>query len=635
MRDALGVIEARAIYDGDEHEANVRIAQRDWLIYVDLADAERRVIEVSPGGWRVIGSAHAPVRFVQPRGMRALPAPEPGGSLDELRSLLNVGDDSQWALIVGWLIASINPDGPYPILALNGEQGSAKSTTARMLRALLDPNDAPLRAEPREARDLMIAANNARVIALDNISRVQPWLSDGLCRLATGGGFTTRELYSDADETIFDAQRPIVLNGISDYVDRSDLLDRTIGLTLPTIPEGQHRTERDLWREFERLQPRILGALFAAAACALSRRDEVRLDSTPRMADAAAWIVAAEPALPIGEGEFLKAYRADRASAREQAIEASPVGPAIMALARRCHPDGWSGTMTDLLAEIEDGDITDARTRRRRDWPGSARGLGAALRRIAPDLREAGVEVRLPSRTRRMVAVEWTDPSGPDGHDDPDGPGGDHARAPSDSGGENGPARRAQRARRAPNPPESLESAIPADSAPDNARADARVGRRNARIGRPDARSNARSKNGPDDPVSPESAHCARRARCAGDFSGSGPASAHARTAEAERLGLDDPEPADRADPPDNGSSAGERVGSDWTGDPDHAIESRARRAMRDAHSEALAAGKGPRDAELTAQRAFRLIYRHAGRTPPEPPAIGDVLDAEPVEDDA
>src|SRR5436305_515316 len=81
----------------------------------------------------------------------------------------------------------------------------------RLLRSLVDPSVTPLRSEPREVRDLMIAATSGWVVALDNLSRLPQWLSDSLCRLSTGGGFATRELYTDSDEVLFDAQRPALL----------------------------------------------------------------------------------------------------------------------------------------------------------------------------------------------------------------------------------------------------------------------------------------------------------------------------------------------------------------------------------------------------------------------------------------
>lgn len=119
--------------------------------------------------------------------MLALPVPKRGGTVDELKQFVNVSDDDSWRLLVAWLVQALRPRGPYPVLLLQGEQGSAKSTAERLLRALVDPSVAPLRTTPRNEHDLYIAATNAWVIALDNISNLKPWLSDGLCRLSTGG----------------------------------------------------------------------------------------------------------------------------------------------------------------------------------------------------------------------------------------------------------------------------------------------------------------------------------------------------------------------------------------------------------------------------------------------------------------
>src|SRR5207249_4074783 len=140
--------------------------------------------------------------------------------------------------------------GAVCLIVLSGERGSAKSTFSAILRALLDPNTAPLRALPREDRDLFIAANNGHLLAFDNVSGLPGWISDTLCRLATGGGFAVRQLYSDQDEILFDAERLVILNGIEDFVTRPDLADRAVFLTLEPIPEQQRQLEGELWRTF-------------------------------------------------------------------------------------------------------------------------------------------------------------------------------------------------------------------------------------------------------------------------------------------------------------------------------------------------------------------------------------------------
>ena len=151
---------------------------------------------------------------------------------DALQSFLNPSNQNDFVLVVAWLLAALRSSGPYPLLAISGEQGSAKTVLSKLLRALIDPNAAPVRALPREERELMIAANNGHLLAFDNLSGLSTWLSDALSRLASGGSFAVRQLYTDDEEVLFKAARPTLLNGIEDIIGRPDLADRAIFLAL-------------------------------------------------------------------------------------------------------------------------------------------------------------------------------------------------------------------------------------------------------------------------------------------------------------------------------------------------------------------------------------------------------------------
>ena len=214
------------------------------------------------------------------------------------------------------------------MLALAGEHGSAKSTFTAVLRRLIDPNSAPLRALPREDRDLFIAANNAHLLAFDNVSKLPDWISDTLCRLATGGGFATRQLYSDQDEALFDAMRPVILNGIEDVVIRPDLADRSIFLNLQNIADDKRKAEKQFWSEFEAAHPRILGALLDGVAHGLRQLPTTKLARTPRMADFALWGTACETAY-WEAGTFMQAYGQNRDDAVSAVIEADNVATAV------------------------------------------------------------------------------------------------------------------------------------------------------------------------------------------------------------------------------------------------------------------------------------------------------------------
>jgi hypothetical protein len=158
IRSALDLLEARALFDGSKRTVHVRTAEHDGHIYLDLADENWHAVDIGPDGWRVIGCP--PVRFRRPAGMLPLPVPEQGGSIETLSSFLNLPSRNDFVLIVSWLLAALRASGPYPLLAISGEQGSAKTVLPKLLKALIDPNAAPVRALSREERELMIAANN-------------------------------------------------------------------------------------------------------------------------------------------------------------------------------------------------------------------------------------------------------------------------------------------------------------------------------------------------------------------------------------------------------------------------------------------------------------------------------------------
>jgi hypothetical protein len=416
LADLATLLEGKAVFNGPRYTLFRRTAEHEGAFYLDLCDDEWRAVEIGPNGWRVVSDP--PVKFRRAKAMQPLPVPQKSKYFLKrlLLRFLNVKEE-QWPLVAAWLAAAIRPTGPYPLLKLTGEQGSAKTTTARVLRALIDPNAAPVRAEPREARDLMIAANNSWVLCLDNLSFIPPWLSDALCRVSTGGGFATRTLYTDEDETIFDSRRPVILTSIEEIGTRSDLLERSLIIELPTIGEGARRSEKALWAEFEEALPQILGALLDVVCGAMRRLPEVegKPDATlSRMADFEQWGEAAEEALGLAPGTFAEAYAANREAATHVALESSPVLTALLKFLIKNPCVEY--TASDLLDKLG---LIDPESKRAPGWPKTPRVLSQILRRVAPNLRQAGIVVAQDTRgggnaKEKVWRIEKTEPTEPE-----------------------------------------------------------------------------------------------------------------------------------------------------------------------------------------------------------------------------
>ena len=366
-----------------------RVARDADVVTVDLADPSWRAVEVTSTGWRQVATASA--RFRRSSIMRPLTAPTSGGSLKDLEALLGMEHGDDFALIVGFLLAAYRGLSPYLILIISGEQGSAKSTTTRIIRNLIDPTIPPTRSLSKDARDLVIGAQNSHVLAFDNVSSISIEISDALCRLATDPGLLTRKLYSDADESVFLDSCPIILNGIPSFATRGDLLDRAVTITLPSIPPERRLTQSELDDAFDRLAPGIIGMLLDAVSCALARFDSITLKAAPRMADVAKWVTAAEPALGWEHGTFLRAYERNATRKTEVAVDASPVAATLVNWVRERHEDVWQGAPTALLTALTA--YAGDRATKSLGWPTTVNQFGSQLTAIAPAVRAQGIDV--------------------------------------------------------------------------------------------------------------------------------------------------------------------------------------------------------------------------------------------------
>jgi hypothetical protein len=408
IRRVLGALEAVARYEGGTPSIFVRVGHdgksngNGSACYLDLADPDGQAVRIGPEGWSVVEDPR--VHFRRPVGHLPLPIPTREGSIDLLRTYVNL-TERDFRLLIVWMAAALRPVGPYPILALYGQQGSAKSTLARIVRRLIDPQAAPLLAEPRNIRELMASAVNGWLLAYDNIGVIPHSLSDGLCLLATGGALAGHTSLANDERSVIHAQRPVILNGIEEFVGRGDLADRSIFLDLPPIAPGDRRCEDEFWEAFHQDSPRILGGLLDAVVGGLREVRSVRLTELPRMADFAKFAEAVGRTLGWPAGTACSDYDDNRRDASITQLEDSPVAATMLDLGPDYMND-WSGTPSELFTELTTlaGEKADSAR-----WPKSPARLTVELRRLAPQLGIHGIIVKVSrSHQGRVVSLART-----------------------------------------------------------------------------------------------------------------------------------------------------------------------------------------------------------------------------------
>jgi hypothetical protein len=385
LKVVLATLRGQAQFEGETCEAYTRIAKTETGYWLDLCNDAWQCVQITATGWAVVAGDGAPL-FTRSASMRPLPVPERGGTLDALWPLVNIPKDDR-LMVVAWMLECLRADTPHVVLELVGEQGSAKSSTQRMLRRLIDPNQADLRAAPKTVEDVWIAARNSHMVSMENLSHLNLQYQDALCVLATGGGYSARTLYTNAEETILELRKPIVLNGISVIVTAQDLLDRCLHIDLPTIHSRE--LAGDMEARFEAAQPKLLGALLDLFVKVLAMLPSVSIapEQRPRMADFAALGEAVFRVQGKPADAFLSRYKDMRKDGVLRTIDSSPVGAALTAYLVDVL-NGFNGTLSELLYRM------DRYRPHGEAWPRSAKGLGDSLRRLAPALRLIGYECK-------------------------------------------------------------------------------------------------------------------------------------------------------------------------------------------------------------------------------------------------
>ena len=380
LADAITELQGEAL-DARASEVHLRVAEHDGGVVLDLGRDEGQVVHVTPAGWKILEDS--PVVFRRTALTGAFPIPEAGGSVDMLKALANVSDET-WQLVVGWVVASYLPAIPHPVLMLGGEQGSGKTTLARILVALSDPSPAPVRSQPTDPEAWATAASGSWVVAIDNVSTIPSWWSDCICKAVTGDGVVRRKLYTDSELAVLSFKRAVMLTSIDAGALRGDLGDRILLADLEPIPESSRRSEAELHAYLGDNAPKLFGAILSIVSKVLERLSQVELTNLPRMADFARVLAAMDQTIGT---QALKAYLGQRGRIVQEVLESDEVGGAILALAANT-PMPWKGSASELLKAI-----TPAGPRTH-GWPPNPRALSARLARLAPALRQSGVLVQ-------------------------------------------------------------------------------------------------------------------------------------------------------------------------------------------------------------------------------------------------
>ncbi|MET3769438.1 hypothetical protein ABIB15_002134 [Marisediminicola sp. UYEF4] len=392
LNDAMAVLRGQVLNDAVT-PVYLRMARHEGRVVLDLGTDDCRALVVSPSGWQVV--EQSPVLFRRNGLGLPFPTPAKGGSVDGLHALLNV-DDRRFRLLVGWLISTFLPDIPQAILVITGQQGTAKTTTAKMLLNMFDPNAAGVQSQPTNEENWAVSARAVYGVGLDNVSRMPPWFQDAVCKATTGAAFVRRARYSDDSPSTINLKRPIVITTINPGALQGDVADRMLKVELDPVDEAHRREAAEVDEAFNAAWPQTFGALLDLVALVLAAHPGVVLARKSRMADFMRVLAALDQ---VTGWDTLHSYRAAIEAVSQDVIDGDSFATSLVALVEQVGV--WTGTCGELLARLEDG-------KQHTDWPKTPRGAAEKLTRLSPALAKAGVLVARHERSNRGTQYSIT-----------------------------------------------------------------------------------------------------------------------------------------------------------------------------------------------------------------------------------
>lgn len=416
LRSVLSVLEGKACFDGPKIKLHNRVAWHDGELWYDLTNDSYQAIKINANGWEIIDNV--PIIFKRYNHHKAQVTPVQNGDARLLLKYVNITNPEHRLLLLVSLIGAFIPDFPHPILVIFGSQGSSKSTMSKQARLVVDPSTLDVVGLPEKHELVQILAHH-HFVFFDNVSYVSEEISDILCKAITGSGFSKRQLYTDDEDIIHRLQRCIGLNGINLVTLRPDLLERSLLLELERIEDAKRRNEQEMYDEFNKDLPCILGGIFDVLVRTIKIRPEIKLASSPRMADFAIWGSAIAEALGHTKEEFLTAYQNNISRQSEMLVNENIVATALITFMEDQEGD-WKDTPTELLKQLTNHAAFALIDTREKYWPKGAGSLSRRLNELGTYLKNMGLLVTISTSGKsRWIEVKKISKNTP--ADDTDG----------------------------------------------------------------------------------------------------------------------------------------------------------------------------------------------------------------------
>ncbi|MYL85266.1 hypothetical protein GTA51_19410 [Desulfovibrio aerotolerans] len=333
----------------DSRNTYKRFAFLNNCYYLDLNDGKGTVAKITKEGWTL--EVNPPIEFIRSNNMRPLPEPVKDGNYVKFFDLLNIKSLADLYLLQVYIPCILNTDIPRPALFLVGMKGSSKSSTAKLIRRLIDPVVNELLFPKKNERDMNLIFNLHPLPIFDNVESYDARQCNFLCMAITGGGMEERKLRTNSETVYTYYKKPFISTSINFPSVAEDLIDRSIIIELEKIDQEDRKDESEIFETFRQNHPIYLGGLLDVISKSMSFYSAMELKAKPRMADFAKLACCIGKALGIEPSDILTSYNLNKFKFYSTEHEDDKLFAYLVKFLE--NKNGFDGTVTELLEALK------------------------------------------------------------------------------------------------------------------------------------------------------------------------------------------------------------------------------------------------------------------------------------------
>lgn len=171
-----------ALFNKEKKNTFFRSAMLDNSLYYDFTNDDWQIVKIDATGWEILDNS--PILFRRESHQQPQTIPIKGGDINLIWKYINIPDEEK-LLFISCLCSMYLPNIPRPILILYGEKGASKTTTAKIIRELVDPSILGTINMPKEEKEFVQILSKHYLASFDNIDIISNPTSNMLCRAVT------------------------------------------------------------------------------------------------------------------------------------------------------------------------------------------------------------------------------------------------------------------------------------------------------------------------------------------------------------------------------------------------------------------------------------------------------------------